>query len=231
MKQLDALVDRYDLPDGARRKLGLLLRELAQPAASTSVHDPVQAVNVHIADSLAGLEVEQIKSAGTLADLGSGAGLPSLVLAVALPETRVVAIESVAKKVSFMQDTADAMGLENFEAVAVRAEEWQEGLEACDVVTARAVASLPVLLEYAAPLLRIEAVLVAWKGSVDEQERADGAAAAEELGMTEPRPRRVTPFKGSQRRTLYLSSKVRVTPPKYPRRAGMASKKPLRANT
>lgn len=231
MKQLDALVERYDLPDGARRRLGLLLRELAQPVAPTSVHDPVRAVDVHIADSLVGLEVPEIREAGLIADLGAGAGLPSLVLAIALPQTRVFAIESVTKKVAFMSDVAALLGLDNFQALPVRAEEWEEGRGACDVVTARAVASLPVLLEYAAPLLSPGSVLVAWKGSVDDDERASGASAAEVLGMSRPEGRAVKPFKGADRRTLYLSSKLRDTPERFPRRPGMATKKPLGANT
>jgi 16S rRNA (guanine527-N7)-methyltransferase len=121
------------------------------------------------------------------------------------------------------------MGLEHVEVVWARAEEWREGIGACDVVCARALAALPVLCEYAAPLLRDGGVLVAWKGAIDATEAADGAAAAAHLGMAPEAVVPVVPFPGSERRTLHVVRKVAPTPPRFPRRAGMATKRPLSA--
>jgi 16S rRNA (guanine527-N7)-methyltransferase len=104
-------------------------------------------------------------------------------------------------------------------------------LEAHELVTARALAPLSVLVEYAAPLLRVGGTLVAWKGRRDPEEEADGAAAASALGMGELDVRPVAPFLAAGGRHLYLSSKVSATPANYPRRAGMARKRPLRAST
>jgi 16S rRNA (guanine527-N7)-methyltransferase len=222
---------RFELSTEVVGQLRTLLDALARPEAATSVHDVHRGVDIHVADSLVALDVPEVRAARTIADLGAGAGLPSLVLAAALPESRIVAVESVRKKGAFIAGTAEAMGLSNLEVAPVRAEEWREGIGICDLVTARALGALPVVCEYAAPLLRPGGVLVAWKGAVDAEEARDAAAAADVLGLAEPEVVPVEPFAGSERRTLYLFRKVGETPPKFPRRPGMAAKKPLRANT
>jgi 16S rRNA (guanine527-N7)-methyltransferase len=204
-----------------------LLAALADASAPTSVHDPAEARDVHVADSLAGLEVEAVREAERIVDLGSGAGLPGLVLAIARPEAEVVLVESVGKKCAWLERTVSALGLENARVVCARAEELAE--EPFDVVTARALASLSVLCEYAAPLLREGGSLVAWKGAVDAREDADGLHAANVLGLEREEVRAVEPYPGSQRRTLHVFRKVAPTPEGYPRRPGMAAKRPLTA--
>jgi 16S rRNA (guanine527-N7)-methyltransferase len=210
-------------------QLESLLDELAAPGAPTAVHDRAQAERVHVADSLVGLEIPDVREGGRIADLGSGAGLPGLVLAVALPDAEVVCVESVGRKCAWIEGTVARLGLGNVRVVCARVEEWEEGLGTCDVVTARALAALPVLVEYAAPLLRERGVLVAWKGAVDENEEADGLAAAEALGMRREGVRPVVPYEGSERRTLQVFRKIAPTPAGYPRRPGMAVKRPLTA--
>jgi 16S rRNA (guanine527-N7)-methyltransferase len=230
VKRLEQLAGRFSLETDVVGRLEILLSQLAREEAPTSVHEPRRAVDVHVADSLVALEVPEIREAGSVADLGSGAGLPALVLAAALPWTRVAAVESNARKCAFITEAAEAMGLSNVEVVRARAEEWSEGLGEWDAVTARAVSALPVLCEYAAPLLREGGTLVAWKGSVDEDELRDGEAAAARLGLAPSGVVPVEPYRDSERRTLYLFEKVAPTPPNFPRRSGMAAKKPLRAN-
>jgi 16S rRNA (guanine527-N7)-methyltransferase len=188
-------------------------------------------VDVHVADSLVALGLPTVRSARRIADLGSGGGFPGLVLAVALPQARVALVESAARKCAFLSAVAAAIGLQNAEVVHTRAEAWPEGLEAHDLVTARALAPLTVVVEYAAPLLALGGLLVAWKGVRDPREEADGRAAALALGMSEPEAIAVRPFVGAGNRHLYLSSKVSVTPPSYPRRAGMARKRPIQASS
>jgi 16S rRNA (guanine527-N7)-methyltransferase len=226
---LDSLARRYELPPGATAPLSVLLELLAAPEAPTSVHDPRDGLRVHVADSLAGLEVPELRTASVIADLGAGAGLPGLVLAAALPAARLVLVESAGRKCEFLRAAAEAMDLANVEVVWARAEEWRDGIGACDVVCARAVASLAVLAEYAAPLLREGGVLVAWKGTVGDDEAADAAAAADRLGLAPAAVRPVVPFAGSERRTLHVLRKIEPTPPQFPRRAGMATKRPLSA--
>lgn len=226
---LDGLAERYSLPRDATARLTTLLDALEREGAPTSVHDPEEGLKVHVADSLAGLETPAVGAAGIVADLGSGAGLPGLVLATALPRARVSLVESVGRKCAFIQATADAMGLANVDVVNARVEEWRDGRESCDVVCARAVAALPVLCEYAAPLLRLGGALVAWKAQVDDREAAAGRAAAAQLGLEVEEVIPVRPYPGSEHRTLHVLRKSSPTPQRFPRRPGFATKRPLSA--
>jgi len=209
------------------KRFDALLDALAAPEAPTSVHGRAQARNVHIADSLSALEVPGVREARRIADLGAGAGLPGLVLAIALPEAEVVLVESVGKKCAWMERTVERLGLENVRIACARV----EALDATpfDVVTARALGPLPVVCEYAAPLLRVGGVLVAWKGAVEAAEEADSLAAAALLGLERDEVLAVQPYPGSERRTLHVFRKIAPTPDRYPRRPGMAAKRPLRA--
>lgn len=230
-ERLEALAGEFALPASAVGRLGILLERLAaDDRAPTTVRDPVRAVDVHIADSLTGLRVPELRAATRIGDLGSGAGLPALVLAAALPATTVYAVESVHKKADFIVRSAQAMGLTNVEVLPLRAEEWAASDPAVDVVTARALAPLAVLVEYAAPLLREGGTLVAWKGAPDAEEAAGGAEAAALVGLAPLRIDRVEPFPSADEHHLHLYSKVTSTPNRYPRRPGMARKRPLGAS-
>jgi 16S rRNA (guanine527-N7)-methyltransferase len=225
------LASRYELPASAEGRLAALLDLVAaEPTAITAVRDPAEGVDVHVADSLVALDVSSVRAARRIADLGSGGGFPGLALAIALPEARVAVVESVGRKCAFLARAAADLGLANVEVVNARAEAWEEGLGAHDLVVARALARLPVVMEYAAPLLALGGTLVAWKGRPDPDEEADGRAAAAALGMSAPEALPVEPFPRAHDRYLYLSSKVSPTPPRYPRRPGMARKRPIRAS-
>jgi 16S rRNA (guanine527-N7)-methyltransferase len=229
--RLARLAARYGLPAGAEGRLAALLDLVAaEHAAITAVRDPAEGVDVHVADSLVALDVPRVRAARRIADLGSGGGFPGLALAIALPDARVAAVESVGRKCRFLAGAAADLGLANVEVINARAEAWEEGLGAHDLVAARALAPLPVLVEYAAPLLAPDGALVAWKGRLEPDEEADGRAAAAALGMSEPEALPVQPFPNAHDRYLYLSSKVSPTPPRYPRRPGMARKRPIRAS-
>jgi 16S rRNA (guanine527-N7)-methyltransferase len=229
-RRLQELGDRYGLPAAAPAQLARILELVAaEPTSITTVRDPVEGVDVHIADSLAGLEVDAVRRAGRLADLGAGGGFPGLALAAALPDTHVTLVESVGKKCDFLRRTAEGVGLANVEVLNVRAEGWSAGLGGEDVVTARALAPLNILAEYAAPLLRLGGTLVAYKGRRDPSEEADGIAAAQILGLAAEEPLEMEPFPGADQRHLYLYLKVSETPSRFPRREGMARKRPLRA--
>jgi 16S rRNA (guanine527-N7)-methyltransferase len=211
-------------------RLAVFLTALdAEPSPPTSVTDPVQAVDVHIADSLSGLDAPPLRNAARIADIGAGAGFPGLVLAAALPTAQVDLIESTARKCEVITRLATAAQIPNATAIPARAEEWAttDGAQAYDIVTARALSSLPVLAEYAAPLLEPGGSLIAWKGRRDSDEERAGNAAAKILGLKPQPPIPVRPFKGSRERNLYLFTKTNPTPTRFPRRPGMATKRPL----
>jgi 16S rRNA (guanine527-N7)-methyltransferase len=229
-KELVSLAARYGLPDSASTRMGALLDALAaDPHAPTTVRVPAEAVNVHVADSLVALALPDVRTAGRIADLGAGAGFPGLPLAIALPSAVVALVESNARKCEFIRAAAAEAGSTNVEVVAERAESWRSGVGAQDVVTARALAPLAVLAEYAAPLLREGGALVAWKGRRDEREERDAAAAAGVLGLVIEEVRSVRPYPAVEHRHLYLVRKVGPTPDRFPRRPGMARKRPLGA--
>lgn len=228
--RLEALVDEYGLKPTAVDRLDALLEFLAtDPTAPTTVVAPRQGADVHIADSLVGLTVERVREARRIADLGAGAGLPGLVLALALPSAQVDLVESVGKKCDFMTRAAARMDLANARAVHARAEAWPEGLGVHDLVTARALAPLTALVEYAAPLLEMGGTLCAWKGARDPVEEADGSAAADATGLALREVVAVRPWEGVEARHLYLYEKVAPTPDRFPRREGMARKRPITA--
>jgi 16S rRNA (guanine527-N7)-methyltransferase len=230
--RLDALAARHELAAPAADALARLLEVLEQdPSAPTTLRDPATAVDLHVADALVALDLERVRAARRIADLGSGAGVPGLVLAAALPDAGVALVEANGRKCRFLARAAEAMGLANVEVVHARAESWPEGLAGRDLVTARALAPLPVLVEYAAPLLAAGGAFVAWKGRRDADEERDGAAAAAETGLELCEVRPVEPWNGAEHLHLHLYVKVASTPNRYPRRPGMASKRPLRAST
>lgn len=229
-ERLNELVAEYGLPAGSAERFELLLETLqAEPDPHTAVSRPEEAVDRHIADSLSALALPPVRDAKALVDIGAGAGFPGLPLALALPGTRVDLVESATRKVAVIEHLAQAAGIENARALAVRAEEWaaSDGAGAYDVASARAVASLAVLVEYAAPLLTMGGTFIAWKGARDSGEEASGAAAAEMVGLRPIEVLQVAPFAGARALHLHLYSKVRETPRRFPRRSGAAARRPL----
>jgi 16S rRNA (guanine527-N7)-methyltransferase len=209
-------------------QLGSLVDCVAgDPAAPTTVTDRAGILRDHVADSLVALELSEVRAATAAADLGSGAGFPGLPLAIALPAARVSCVESNGRKCAFITRASAASDAGNAIAVHARAEEWRAGLNACDLVTARALAPLAVVAEYAAPLLTLGGSLVAWRGRRDLDDEAAGARAAAELGL-EPGPViRVEPYVGALHRHLHVLRKAAATPDRFPRRPGTARKRPL----
>jgi 16S rRNA (guanine527-N7)-methyltransferase len=225
---IERLVVRYALPTGSAPALVALIDLLARDEhAPTAVRDPLAAVDVHLADSLVALELEEVRGARAIVDVGSGAGFPGLPLAIALPDAQIVLVESNARRASFLERAVAASGITGAQVVNARVEEWAAGHGAHDLVVVRALAPLPVVAEYAAPLLTAGGALVAWRGRRDLEAERTGARAAFELGLEAADPRRVAPYDGAEHRYLHLMSKVRETPARFPRRPGMALKRQL----
>ena len=226
--ELAALAARWGLDETARERLAVLVQRLSEDElAPTSVRDARAVVDQHLADSLAGLEVEGVAGAHEAVDLGSGAGLPGLVLAVALPETGFALVESRREKCAYIASLAAALRLGNAGVRCTRAESWREGIGRHDLALARALAPQAVVLEYAAPLLREGGRLVDWRGARDEEDERAAERASEELGMRRTALLAVEPFAGALHRHLHVFEKVEPTPAGFPRRAGIARKRPL----
>ena len=209
-------------------QLELVLRALhADEYAPTAVREPERAANIHVNDSLTALELEPVRRAQRIADLGSGAGFPGIALAVALPNAEIILIESQRRRCEFLRRVSALAGIENARVICTRAEEWREGLKANDAVVARALGPVPVVLEYAAPLLRVGGSVVDWRGALGRRQEEAAARAAAELGLRRVEVRRVEPFAGAREHHLHVYVKLRETPARFPRRTGIARKRPL----
>lgn len=211
-----------------RAALGTVLELLASERASVSSVVDERAWKVHVADSLTGLEVPELRQARAIADVGAGAGFPGLALAVAVPGARVDLVESIGRKCEFMRRAAAAAGIENATVLNVRAEDLAagQGRESYDVVTARAVGRLSTLAELASPLLKPNGILIAWKGKRDEAEESQLSRAASDLAMTPEQILDVGNRAGSQHRHLHIIRKTAETPSNLPRKPGLAKKRP-----
>lgn len=228
---LAGLAARFGLPPGAEGPLECLVGILAfDSSAPTAVREVERVIDDHIADSLVALELEVVQSATNAIDIGSGAGLPGFPLAIALPKTHFVLLESNRRKAAFLVEAATECRLGNVEVVAQRAEAWRAGMGSHDLVTARAVADLAVLAEYAAPLLRVGGSMVAWRGARDAQAESQAEAAGRELGLGVRPPIKVSPYAGARQRHLHVMVKEAETPARFPRRPGIAAKRPLGGN-
>jgi 16S rRNA (guanine527-N7)-methyltransferase len=186
----------------------------------------------HVLDSLSCSLFPAVGEARRILDVGSGAGLPGVPLKILNPGTSLAVVEATAKKARFIERAGQALGLKDVVVLNRRAEEV--GVDpmhraSYDVVTARAVASLPVLAEYCLPLLRTGGHVIAMKGDPPEEEMRQGERAALVLGA---RVSEVVPVSRiaeleQKSRCLVVMEKISETPAKYPRKPGIARKKPL----
>ncbi len=215
--------------EALKRVIALLVDERA---SVTSVRDPGRAWRVHVEDSLTGLEIPELRNARRIADIGSGAGFPGLVLAQALPAASVDMIESVGRKCAFISRAVEVTATANAQVLCSRSEEvaLAAGRESYDAVTARAVGRLSTLAELASPLLCENGVLVAWKGRRDPEEEAEAERGAERVAMRAEAVIDVGDRAGSRHRHLHVLRKTGPTPEGLPRRAGSAKKRPFGAH-
>jgi 16S rRNA (guanine527-N7)-methyltransferase len=229
---LEQLASRWDLPPAAVEQLAALVRLLeTDRLAPTSVTDPKRVLDVHVADSLSVLGIAGFRQLDAVVDIGSGAGFPGLVLAIAMPQARFDLLESVGRKCAFIERAAEQLELSNVHAICERAEDWGAGPGAGRYAgaVARAVGRLATIAEYAAPLLRVGGLLVTWKGRRDVEEEREGERAAALLGMRPTGVAWVGAYAGSRHRHLHRYEKTEPSPPGYPRRPGIAKKRPLGA--
>jgi 16S rRNA (guanine527-N7)-methyltransferase len=213
----------------AMRQHASLVETLNARANLTAVTGPEAALR-HYGESLELWRIAS-ESAGvpdTVVDVGSGAGYPGMVFAIAAPDTRVVLVEPRQKRADGLRGMAATLGLRNVEVLAERAEDAGRGAlrGSAELVTARAVAALPVLLEYTAPFARPGGWLAFPKGSGAEQEMAEAGEAASALGCGEPS---IVPMRAAISETIRVVRYRQLTqaPDRYPRRAGLPAKRPL----
>jgi 16S rRNA (guanine527-N7)-methyltransferase len=166
----------------------------------------------------------------SLADIGTGAGFPGLPLKILWPHLRLTVADSIGKKTSFLTAVCDELGLKDVQIVTARAEDLGQDKrhrERYDAVTARAVASLPILCEYCLPLAKVGGVMLAPKKGDISLELRDAVKASRLLGGTQPEAHEVTLYSEEEPRAIVAIRKAKLTPSGYPRRVGLAKQKPL----
>ena len=184
----------------------------------------------HIIDSLTAYDAALFDGARTLIDVGTGAGLPGIPLAVYAPHLTVTLLDSLNKRVRFLTEVTAAMGLQNVRCIHARAEEAARTAEhraAYDIAVSRAVARLPVLLEYTLPFVRVGGTLLALKGRAYAEEQKEARRAAEVLGGGRITARPVHLPGLDDVRAILTVTKERQTPAAYPRGGGAPTRRPL----
>ena len=196
----------------------------------TALTAPEDVAVKHIIDSLTAYDAALFDGARTLIDVGTGAGLPGIPLAVYVPHLTVTLLDSLNKRVRFLTEVTAAMGLPNVRCIHARAEEAARTAEhraAYDIVVSRAVARLPVLLEYTLPFVRVGGTLLALKGRAYAEEQKEARRAAEVLGGGRITARPVHLPGLDDVRAILTVTKERQTPAAYPRGGGAPTRRPL----
>ena len=214
--QLDLLIRYLDLLSRWRSRARL-----------TAIADPRAAARLHIADSLICLRTG-IPSGASLIDVGSGAGLPGIPLAIVRGDLEVTLLEAESRKAAFLEIAVGELGL-RISVVCVPAEVAARGplREQFDVAVARAVAPLPVLCELTLPFVRVGGRAVLLKGPSVRAELRDGRAPALALGGSEPNLSEWS-LGGGERRVLVVILKREPTPDRFPRRPGLPRRRPIK---
>ena len=195
----------------------------------TAIKTPESAALLHFADSLT--LAEFIPENARILDIGSGAGFPAIPLAIARPDIQVTALDSTLKRVNFINSAAKMLSLTNITAVCHRAEEvtGKDFKESFDIVTARAVASYPVLLELALPAVKVGGRFVAMKSKDVSRETEGIEKVAKMLSISKPvfNYSEISSDEEVFERCIVEITKNASTPPKYPRAYAQIKKKPI----
>jgi 16S rRNA (guanine527-N7)-methyltransferase len=211
-----------------------LLLDANQRLNLTRIVEPDEVERRHLLDGLTcALPCLDVLNGGAdwrCIDVGSGGGVPGIPLAIAFPSLTVTLLESTGKKASFLQDAIAALELSQVQVRAARAEDAArdpDERDSYDLVVARALAPLPVALELCVPFARPGGIVVLPRGSDLDAQRADGEAAARQLGarLRPPLPLDVPGLPSG--RSLVVADKNKPTPDQFPRRPGQPAKRPL----
>ena len=223
------IVYRDNLPEKLNIYL-LLLEEWNQKIDLTSVSDAYEMTDKHFIDSLAAIKAELIRENASLIDVGTGAGFPGMVLAMARPDLRITLMDSQQKRLNFLEAVADAADVRNVNLVHARAEDGArkaEMREKFDYATARALAPLNILCEYLLPYAKVDGYALCWKGPALKDEIENGRKAAFLLGGRLEMPVSCHVEGREWEHVILPIHKVQHTASLYPRKAGIPKNKPL----
>ena len=208
---------------------GNLLIEWNEKINLTAITEPEDVLFKHFYDCILFFKNVQVPNGAAVIDVGTGAGFPGLVLKIVREDLNVTLLDSLNKRITFLNDVINKLGLKNITAIHSRAEEGgknKDHREKYDIACARAVASMPVLLEYCVPFVKSGGLFVAMKGPSVDEEIALCSNALKELKIEKPIIICET-LTGDEQRAFAIFKKISQTPPKYPRNSGKIAKQPL----
>lgn len=208
---------------------GNLLVEWNEKINLTAITDPDGVLYKHFYDCILFFKNVKVPQNATVIDVGTGAGFPGLVLKIVRPDLEVTLLDSLNKRIVFLNDVIEKLGLTGITAVHARAEEGGKNAafrEKYDIACARAVAAMPVLLEYCVPFVKKGGQFVSMKGPAVRDETALCGNAIKVLGVEKPTIICET-LTGEEQRAFAIFKKISQTPPKYPRNSGKIAKQPL----
>ena len=217
-----------ELPEEIRKKLcdfGAAMVRQNEVMNLTAITEPEQVAKLHLLDSLTVLRCADLRGK-SLIDVGCGAGFPGVPLSIACPEAKITLLDSLAKRMNWLQTVLPELGISNARCVTARAE---EAVAACretfDFATSRAVARLNILLELTAPYVKVDGAVLAMKGSAAREELEEAKTAVKKLGL---KVEKIQDFEidGATHSVIVLR-KVSPTPPQFPRRYSKIKQAPL----
>jgi len=207
-----------------------LLVEWNEKINLTAITEPKEVAIKHMIDSITAYDENLFKDGTTVIDVGTGAGFPGLPLKIFCPEIKLTLMDSLNKRIKFLQTVVEELGLKNVECVHARAEEGARNKkyrESFDIAVSRAVARLPILCEYCLPFVKKGGHFTALKGMQYHDEADEAAKAIKVMGgsKTEIRPVKLPEL--DDKRAVITITKTMPTPKAYPRKAGTPTKNPI----
>lgn len=223
-------IELSDIQQRQFRRYFELLVEWNERMNLTAITDAPSVYLKHFYDSITAAFYIDLNGPKTICDVGAGAGFPSIPLKICFPELQVTIVDSLNKRIGFLEHLADALQLENVHFVHNRAEDFGQNIkyrEKFDIVTARAVARLSVLAELCVPLVKKGGIFISMKGAAAEDELADAQKALSVLGaVLKEEYSFMLPMENSER-SIFVFDKEKNTPKKYPRKPGVPNKSPI----
>lgn len=210
-------------------KYGNLLLEWNEKINLTAITEPEDVLYKHFYDCILFFKNVDVPQNAKIIDVGTGAGFPGLVLKIVRDDLEVTLLDSLNKRITFLNDVIEKLELKKITAVHSRAEDGGKNplyREKYDIACARAVAAMPVLLEYCTPFVKVGGNFVSMKGPSASDEVALCKNAMKQLGVEKPTIICET-LTGEEQRTFVSFKKISQTPTKYPRNSGKIAKQPL----
>ena len=197
----------------------------------TGIEDEKEVFIKHFLDSISCVENGYIKDEISIIDVGTGAGFPGLPLRICLDNIKLTLLDSLNKRINFLQEVSNNLELDNIKFIHGRAEDFgklEEYREQYDVATARAVAGLPILMEFCVPFVKVGGYFVCLKGPNANLELEESKAAMNVLGLEFIEKIDVELPETDLKHNILVFKKIKNTPEKYPRKAGKPSKSPIK---